>query len=174
MTTQQIIEQSINREFSGIEDKIDNLFQSIINNISKKAFDGELIVYRTEKAHSLYKGKAVWGDGLYFGLYKDEVAELTLDPFRKFDPYSVMTIRIPNIESVKEYKVPIGTKLKGFNLDMMTTNEFNELPYGNEFKNKIVSEGYDGVIILTDDLNHGGNQVIIYNQKIIDKILYNL
>ncbi len=77
----------------------------------------------------------------------------------------------PDIESVKTYKIPLKTKLKGFNLDQMTTEEFNEFPSGNELKNKIISEGYDGVILLTDSLNFGGNQVVIYNKKIIDNII---
>ena len=37
-------------------------------------------VYRTEKADIAYKGKAVWGDGKYFGIEKNQVKEMTKSP----------------------------------------------------------------------------------------------
>lgn len=156
------IEKNINKKFRELEDKVYNLSELIINNISKGQPYG-LIVYRTEKAHSIYKEKSVWGEGLYFGLYKDEVTKMTTDPY-KFN-------QVPDTESVKQYIIPPETKLKGFNLNQMNTEEFNEFPSGNVLKNQILSEGYDGIIILTDELNFGGNQIIIYNKEIIYKII---
>lgn len=130
-----------------------------------KILKNGLIVFRTEKAHVAYKTKAVWGDGLYLGLDKEQVADMTTNPHST-------VIEEPDMDSVKELKIPSGTILKEFDLENMSASEFNNFPRGNDLKKYILDKGYDGVILLTGgDLNLGGDQVIIYNSNIIDSIL---
>lgn len=122
-----------------------------------------LVVYRTEEAHEAYKGKAVWGDGKYFGLNKKTVADLTIDPHSEI-------VHVPKLESVKEFTIPANAKIKTIDLEKLSTEEFNKLPRGNDLRKQILDEGYDGVKLLTgDDINLGGDQVIIYNEKVLPK-----
>ena len=162
MIKEEQLQKVINKSFDTLESKMDNILS---HDISRKVMTEGLTVYRTEKAHSAYKEKAVWGDGLYLGISKEQVADMTTNPYSSY-------VETPDYESVKEYRIPSSTKLKEFNLDTMPTKEFNSFPKGNDLKNLIINEGYDGVILYTEgDLNLGGDQVIIYNPKIIDVVL---
>jgi len=122
-------------------------------------------VYRTEKSHSSYKGKSVWGDGLYFGLNKDTVADMTTNPHSEY-------FEEPDYNSIKKYIIPKDIKIIKVDISNMTNSEFNSFPKGNDLRKLILSKGYDGVILLTDDnLNYGGDQLILYTKKSIEKVL---
>ena len=138
--------------------------QSVQNGKILLEYSFPLIVYRTEKAHSSYKGMSVWGDGLYFGLNKETVAEMTTNPHSEYHEE-------PDYDSVKEYVIPSIIKLKKIDLANMDNRKFNSMPKGNELKNLIIKQGYDGVILLTDDdLNYGGDQLILYTKKAINMV----
>ena len=130
-----------------------------------KSFDGWLdeqrAVYRTEEADSVYKNKSVWGDGKYFGIDENQVKELTENPHTGKSTGGV----------VDKYVVPPDVKIKEIDLgwDAMDPDDFEKFPKGNDLKEQMISEGYDGVILLTEgDLNLGGDQFIMYRNA--DKI----
>jgi len=113
------------------------------------------VVYRTEKAHGLYKGKAVFGDGLYVGLSKSQVAEMTLDPDREADDETV-----PDHGSVKALQFPKDLKV----LSIQET----DLPGGSRIwdpariKQAVLDAGYDALHVNSESLNFGGNQIVLY------------
>lgn len=112
-------------------------------------------VYRTEKADIAYKGKAVWGDGKYFGIEKNQVKEMTKSPHSGKSTGG----------NVDEYVIPSNLKIKEVDIswDAMEPIVFNKFPRGNDLKKQILNEGYDGVILKTGgDLNLGGDQLIMY------------
>lgn len=162
MTNKDVIDKGFNE----LRQKID----MILEPNAYEALKYGLTVYRTEKTHPAYKGKALWGDGLYLGLVKEQVADMTTDT-------NSISYEEPDWKSIKEYRIPSGTKLKEFNLDKMKSKEFNVFPRGNKLKQQILNEGYDGVILITSedkdphDTNLGGDQVIIYNSSIINMII---
>ena len=118
--------------------------------------DSGRLVYRTEKSSPEYKGKAVWGDGLYLGLDEEQVADMSIDS--SFDTYTL----------------PDGIRLKEFHLEKMSNQEFNKMLKGNLLKKWALDNGFDGVKIYTGgDLNLGGDQVVIYNKKMIELLFSN-
>ena len=138
-------------------------YKSVEDAISDGKHDRK-IVYRTENAHSTYKGKAMWGDGRYFGLDKKQVREMTKSPHTGKSTGG----------KVDEYIIPSDLKIKEIDIgwDAMTPKEFNAFPKGNDLKRQILREGYDGVILKTDgDLSYGGDQLVVYRN--IDKVKKN-
>lgn len=113
------------------------------------------LAYRTEKAHRSYKGKTAFGDGLYVGLDAKQVADLTIDPMREVDEE-------PDFDSVKEVELPSG--LKVFELDGDKLPGGSRPLVGERLKKAVMSAGYDAVRVKTDDLNLGGDQIVIYRQ----------
>ena len=157
-----------NIHIAKIKERGGNVKQSIKEGkiLLEYSFPNKFIVYRTEKAHSSYKGKSVWGDGLYFGLNKDTVADMTTNPHSEY-------FEEPDYNSVKEYIIPKDIRIKTIDIANMPNTEFNKFPKGNDLKKMILSKGYDGVLLLTDDdLNYGGDQLILYNKESIKKVMY--
>lgn len=109
-------------------------------------------VFRTDRAHSAYKGKAVFGDGLYVGIDRDQVGGMTLDPDREADAEDE-----PDWESVEEFKFPLATRVLEIDADSMPT----ELS-GEELKAAVLEMGYDALHVKSDSLNFGGDQIVIY------------
>lgn len=110
-------------------------------------------VFRTEKAHAAYKGKANYGHGLYVGLSQDQVAELTIDPNSEF-------VQEPDYASVHTYRLPKG--LRVLEVDGDALGRPGSLT-GEALKAAVLAAGYDAVRIKTDDLNAGGDQIVIYH-----------
>ena len=128
------------------------------------------IIFRTEKPDIAYKGKAQFGKGKYFTFTEAEAGELMLAPGRE-----IIEEWTPEKGGVGAYVLPSDAKLKTIDIDNMSEDEKTKL-YAQidiegkgSFKNNILKEGYDGVRIITEDLNLGGNQVILFNKDIIDK-----
>lgn len=120
-------------------------------------------VYRTENANPAYKGKANFGDGKYFSKDIETAGEMQLDPHR-----TARTNWTPEQGGVESYIIPPGTKLKTINIEKMKA-----IPSGEELKKQALSEGYDGLEILTGkNLNFGGDQVVLFKtaSPVVNKI----
>lgn len=108
-------------------------------------------VFRTEEAHSAYKGKAHYGEGLYTGLSQDQVAEMTVDPHAETEQplkyHTVRTLKVPKDLHVLE-------------MDEEAIHKTGLT--GDALKKAVLDSGHHAVRIKTDDLNRGGDQLVIY------------
>ena len=130
-----------------------------------------MIVYRTDNDDKAYKGKALFGKGMYFALEKEDAGEMMLSPDR-----SEMIDWDENMGGVYEYSIPDDTNIKEINIDEFSNDEMNNFyskldnSGAGSLKQETIKEGYDGIKILTEDWNLGGNQIVIYNPEVINRI----
>jgi len=146
------------------------LFESLLDELKLiTSTTGKLninTVFRTEKSHEAYKGKANYGKGKYFSLSQEEAIEYTLNPhathFEKYDP------KIHG--KIDHYSLLRNTKVIVFNLD--DDKDYDKLEnLRKSIKPKDISEWalenkIDGVVIYTDEFNYGGNQIVIFQHAI--------
>ena len=122
-------------------------------------------VYRTPQAHKEYKGKFVYGKGLYTSLSKEEAKELTIDPHSDKIVHYDEKINGP----IETYSVLYNMPLVEINID-----EGNDLDKWNKLIKTIgldnineffISNGVAGLVVRSEDFNYGGNQLVVYNTK---------
>lgn len=113
--------------------------------------------FRTENAHSAYKGMTMLGDGLYLTTDEEAAVEMQRDPHREIDAPDVDVQRPdrheldPNLEiaMIDEYDLPqIDRKVVA----------------GEALRKAVLQLGYDGIYVKSESLNTGGNQLVLYNQ----------
>lgn len=125
-------------------------------------------VYRTEQADPSYKGKYLFGKGLYTSLSKEEAEEMTLDPHAtrmvkynpeehgKIDSYSVL------------YTMPLVVFDLETNEDLDKFNNLIRTVKKENLHNFFIDRGVAGLVIY-GDLNYGGNQLVAYDTKYLRK-----
>ena len=126
-------------------------------------------VYRTEKTDIAYKGKAQFGKGKYFTDTEARAGELQLSPHR-----TIVDDWTPERGGVDAYVIPREAKIKEINIDNLSKKEtadlYSKIDIRGGFEKEITKQGYDGLRIITEDMNLGGNQTVLFNPDIIAKI----
>jgi len=114
-----------------------------------------LPVYRTEQAHSAYKGKSSWGEGRYFAPTREKAADYLVDPHAE-------VVQEPDLSLVDEHVLPAGTRLAELDADEVNTARAGL--EGEELRRKVLAAGYDGVVVKTESMNLGGDQIVLYRE----------
>ena len=111
------------------------------------------LVYRTEFPDPYYKGLSIWGVGKYFSLSKEDSEKIST-----------------NTNSIKSYKLDDSLKLLKFDLTWKTDSDRSDKDYElvHSLINK-VPKGIDGYVILSNSMQYGYSQVVIF-PKAISKV----
>ena len=123
-------------------------------------------VWRTDEADESFKGKALYGKGIYTGMDQEEVAQMTANPHAEIgDPSGE-----PKWGSVYAVELDPDLKLLQIPNRALDLDDGDKLT-GDRLKDAVTAAGYDGIRIEPDPdekgtfgaLNVGGDQLVIYN-----------
>lgn len=123
------------------------------------------IVYRTENAHSTWKGKSVYGKGKYFAGTEEGAGNLQIDP-KSFDKWT------PEMGGVDAYEIPKTAKIKTVNTNTMSPEEYKAFSSKMSWEGGLEKAypGYDGIRIEGGDgFRDPQVQIVLFNEDIISK-----
>jgi len=123
-------------------------------------------VFRTEKAHKTYKGKANYGKGRYYTLKQEDAEEYTLNPeSSKIEYYD------PKVHGkIDTHGVLRNMKVVVFDLE--DDQDFKNLEtirkkVNNKLEKFFLDNGIHGMVIKSENMNYGGNQLVDYTGKYV-------
>lgn len=111
--------------------------------------------FRTEHADKAYKGKALYGDGLYLAMNDEDARQMQVDPNADWDAPE-------HITPPDRWAVDPSLKLLQIDNRDLPSEGGENVMAGNRLRDAVQAAGYDGIRIRDEGLNLGGDQLVLY------------